>query len=67
MAQTIFGALDACPTLLYDSLATVPLIPGDEDDDEGENVAAVEVVEVEEEQGHPHEGGHVALQPLYRS
>ena len=55
------------PTLIYDSLAAVPLIPGDEDDDEGENVAAVEVVEVEEEQGHPHEGGHVALQPLYRS
>jgi hypothetical protein len=55
------------PALLYDSLATVPLIPGDEDDDEREDVAAVEVVEVEEEQGHPHEGGHVALQPLYRS
>jgi hypothetical protein len=53
--------------MTYDSLATVPLIPGDEDDDERENVPAVEVVEVEEEQGHPHEGGHVALQLLYRS
>ncbi len=35
--------------------------PGHKDDDEGEDVAAVEVVEVEEQQRHPHERGHVAL------